>query len=213
MLFFHINGLTNEYDGDAVFLRSGRPTSVPAMTELEEVSFDEFGTLEAFVTSGGTSTVPYSLEGQLDAYENKTLRFPGHFAQFKAFKDLGLFREETVSVGNLEINPREFYHHLLAPQLDVGPSEDVCVMRVVGTGIKDGRSITVTVDLIDRFDRTTGFAAMERLTGWHAAIVADFIARGSVRPGVVKLEEAIPAVQFMDAVRRRGFHVSEERWA
>lgn len=209
---FHINGLTNEYDGQALTLRGGVPTPVDALTEPEMVTFDGLGEFEAFVTSGGTSTVPYSLEGVLEVYENKTLRYPGHYRQFKAFKDLGLFREEAITLpSGATVAPRELYHALLAPQLGAAQIEDICVMRAEGRGEKDGRALSFVVDLIDRYDAATGFTAMERLTGWHAAIMAQFIGRGEVAPGVHPLEKAVPAGRFMDEVRKRGITFSE-RW-
>jgi lysine 6-dehydrogenase len=59
LLTFHIAGLTNEYAEPAIFLRSGKITQVEPMTELETVEFpDSVGTLEAFVTGGGTGTMP-----------------------------------------------------------------------------------------------------------------------------------------------------------
>ena len=51
---FHINGLTNEYYNQAVFLRDGKITRVEPFTEMEIVKFAGVGELEAFVTSGGT---------------------------------------------------------------------------------------------------------------------------------------------------------------
>ena len=79
-------------------------------------------------------------------------------------------------------------------------------MRVVGKGIKDGKPTTVTVDLIDKYDEETGFTAMERLTGWHCAIMMGFQARGVVPAGGVPMEIAVPAAAFMEAIRERGIH-------
>ncbi len=208
---FHINGLTNEYDGHALFLRGGVVTLVDTLTEPETLEFEGIGRLEAFVTSGGTSTVPYTYEGVLQVYENKTLRYPGHYLQFKAFKDLGFFREEPLEVApGLSVSPRQVYHALLGPTLEAERVIDICLMRARGTGEKDGKDISLVVDLIDRYDETTGFTAMERLTGWHAAIMAQFIARREIPPGVWPLEKAMPAKRFLAEVRRRGFHISEK---
>ncbi|NPV68644.1 MAG: hypothetical protein HPY64_16020 [Anaerolineae bacterium] len=210
---FHINGLTNEYSGQAVFLRDGKITLVDTFTELEMLEFDGLGQLEAFVASGGTSTVPYTYEGRLQVYENKICRYPGHYAQFKAFKDLGLFSEEPIEVGpdRMRVIPREFYHTLLAPQIEVEQVIDICVMRARGTGALDGRDISLVVDLVDGYDPATGFNGMERLTGWHAAIMAEFIARGEVQPGVWPMEKAVTSTRFMEKIRERGFRVTE-RW-
>ncbi|MBL8161800.1 MAG: hypothetical protein JNJ61_07420 [Anaerolineae bacterium] len=209
---FHINGLTNEYNGQALVLRGGKVMPVDALTEMEIVAFDGIGSFEAFVTSGGTSTVPYTYEGILQVYENKTMRYPGHYVQFKAFKDLGLFNEEPITVlPGQTVNPRQLYHALLGPKLETGRVIDICLMRAKGTGAKDGSDLSIVIDLIDRYDEATGFTAMERLTGWHAAIMAQFIARREVAPGVWPLEKAIPATRFVDEVRRRGFQITE-RW-
>jgi len=210
---FHINGLTNEYYGKAVFLRNGKITEVETFTEMEIVEFEGVGKLEAFVSSGGTSTVPYNYEGKFEIYENKICRYPGHFAQFKAFKDLGLFEEDPVEIipGTVRISPREFYHALLGPQLEVERVIDVCVMRAQSIGARDGQDLTFEVDIIDGYDEATGFTGMERLTGWHAAIMMELIARGEVPPGVWAMEKAVTSTRFMEKIRERGFKVTE-RW-
>jgi lysine 6-dehydrogenase len=201
---FHVNGLTNEYDGNAVFLREGEPQAVEALTELETLDFGELGALEAFVTSGGTSTVPYTLRGRVRTYENKTLRYPGHLAAFRAFRELGLFGEAPIQVDGCRVAPRAVYHALLEPMITSPLVEDVCVMRAVGTGRRDDEAVELVLDLVDRYDPATGFSAMERLTGWHAAIMAGFVADGTIPPGVHPVERAMPAAPFLDAVRRRG---------
>ncbi|MFQ5595301.1 MAG: saccharopine dehydrogenase family protein [Anaerolineae bacterium] len=209
-LTFNIEGLTNEYDGEAMFLRDGQSTRVPCFTELEEIDVPPLGRLEAFVTAGGASTAVRTYAGQLQVYQNKTLRYPGHYAQFKAFRDLGLFAQDSVSVDGYSVTPRHFYHTLLEPHITAPDIRDVCVIRVKAIGMKAGRESVVTVDLIDYYDEETGFTAMERCTGWHAAIVAGMIARGEVRAGVVPLELAVPGPAFVVEARRRGFRITEE---
>ncbi len=46
---------------------------------------------------------------------------------------------------------------------------------------------------------------MERTTGWHAAIMAGFIARGQTPKGGVPVELAVPGPLFAEEFRRRGF--------
>ncbi len=77
-LVFNIEGLTKEYTGKAYVLRGGKITRIEALTELEEIEFPEpVGCCEAFITSGGTSTCPWTFKGQLDRYEYKTVRYSG----------------------------------------------------------------------------------------------------------------------------------------
>jgi lysine 6-dehydrogenase len=207
-LFFDIAGLTNEYDGMALVLRGGRVEEVETLTEGEMLEFDGIGALEAFVTSGGTSTVPYSLAGRLDVYENKTLRYPGHLAAFRAFKDLGLFTKEPVDVGADHVVPRDVYHALLGPRLGGGDGRDICIIRAEAMGVRDGLEMRVRLELVDTYDETTGFSAMERLTGWHAAIMAELIAAGEVSHGVRPVEAAVSPLRFLDEVAARGIRIT-----
>jgi lysine 6-dehydrogenase len=210
-LTFHINGLTNEYDGVATFIRDGKLTQVPTFTELETVEFPPLGTLEAFVISGSMSTTPHTHLGRLERYENKVLRYPGHFATFEAYKRLGLFSEAPVEVDGERVVPRHLYHRLLEPKITAPLIRDVCVMRAVGVGEKDGRPARVTVDLVDRADPSTGFTGMERLTGWHAAIMMALQAQGQVPHGVHRVEQAVRAGAVMTELERRGIPHSV-RW-
>jgi len=200
---FHINGLTNELDGQATFLRDAELTPVDTLTEPEFIDFQPLGRLEADVTSGGLSTSPWTFESKLENYTNKTLRYPGHFEWLRAFKELGLFSEEAIPVNGYKIIPREMFHTLLEPKISASEIRDVCVMRVNGYGSKGGIESTVVIDLIDYYDEETGFTAMERLTGWHCAIMMGFQARRLVPAGGISMEVAVPAGVFMDAVKKR----------
>ncbi len=136
-LSFHINGLTNEYYGNALFLRDGKVTEVPCFSGYEKLEFPEpIGILEAAVTSGGLSTLPFSLQGKINVLENKTLRYPGHWERFKAFSDLGLFEEQPIIVEGTEIIPRKVYHALLEPKISTGDIKDLGIIKIFAEGIK-----------------------------------------------------------------------------
>src|SRR6516165_1192663 len=57
-LVFSVEGLINEYAEPAKILRKGKITSVEPLTEIETFQILGFPELEAFHTSGGTSTLP-----------------------------------------------------------------------------------------------------------------------------------------------------------
>jgi len=207
---FHIGGLTNEYDGCATFLRDGKPTPVPCFSDVEFIDFPPpIGRLEAFVTSGGLSTSPWTLEGRLQRLENKTLRYPGHVAQMVAFRDLGLLDLEPVDVAGQRVVPRDVLHALLGPRISVPEVKDVCVMRVKCIGSTNGRPAEALVELIDRYDEKTGFTAMQRLTGWHASILLIAAVNRLVRPGAVSVETSLPGRTIVTECRRRGFAITE----
>lgn len=203
-LTFNINGLTNEMDGEAIYLRDGRITYVPTLSEPELIEFPPLGLLEADVTSGGTSTAPWTYEGKLQRYEVKTLRYPGHFEWLRAYKTLGLFSEMPLQVDGCSVIPRQVFHMLLEPQITAPVVHDIAIIRAEGKGLKNNRPTRVTIDLIDYYDEQTGFTAMERLTGWHCAIMLGFAVRSQIRPGVVPVERALPGSVFMEEVRQRG---------
>jgi lysine 6-dehydrogenase len=211
LLTFHIAGLTNEYAELAVFLRDWQVTEVEPMTELETVQFPQpIGALEAFVTGGGTDTMPWTFEGQLRTLQNKTLRWPGSFAQLRAFYDLGLWDLEQLRVGDVKVVPRYVFHALFEPKVTFSDDEDMVIVRIKATGKKDGREAEAVVEVIDYFDEETGFTAMERSTGWSAAIVAEMMARGDTPRGAGGVETQVPAGLFVDQLRRRGIGVAEE---
>ncbi len=208
-LTFNVEGLTNEYDGDATFLRDGRITRVPLFSELEEVDFPPLGKLEAAVTPGGLSTAPWSFQGKLKTLQNKTLRYPGHWTQMQAYQDLGLFSLAPVRVDRKQVIPRHVFHALFEPQVTPEVIRDVCVERVRALGMKDRQTAEAVVEIIDYYDEKTGLTSMERLTGWHAAIAAELLARGTIPPGTHPVELGIPAALFVEEARRRGLRITE----
>lgn len=211
LLTFNIEGLTNEYAEPAVFLRDWKITEVEPMTELETVEFREpIGTLEAFVAGGGTDTMPWTFEGKLRTLQNLTLRYPGNLAQLRAFFDLGLWSLEPVQVGDSEVVPRKVFNALFEPKVTFPEDKDVVLIRVKAIGKKDDRDAEALVELMDYCDPETGFTAMERCTGWSAAIVAEMMARGQVPRGAGGVETQVPAKPFMEELLRRGIDVTEK---
>jgi len=205
-LTFNINGFTNEYFGDALFLRDGKVTPVPCLAEIETLDFPApLGQLEAAVTSGGLSTAPWTLEGKLQRLENKTLRYPGHWQQFQAFQELGLFEEKPIPVNGSSIVPRDIFHALLEPKITGDQIRDICVIRTQCNGKTHGKPSSSTLELIETWDEKTGFTAMEKLTGWHAAMVAILSAKGEIPRGGIPVETALTAEALTKEGALRGW--------
>ncbi len=121
---FNIAGLTNEYYGEAVFLRNGKVTMVPTFQREDYEDAVVFpppiGTMEAFVAGGGTSTAPWTFAGKVQTFQNKTLRWKGHFEQWKAVIDMGLLDLEPVMVNGVDIVPRDVFHACIEPKIGPG---------------------------------------------------------------------------------------------
>jgi lysine 6-dehydrogenase len=74
-------------------------------------------------------------------------------------------------------------------------------------GVKDGKAAEAVVELVDTFDPSTGFTAMQRLTGWHASIVAILAAKGKLEHGAIPIELAVPGNVIVDEAKRRGLQI------
>jgi len=205
MLVFNIGGLTNEYFGISTVLRQGQRLDVATFSELESIDLPEpLGKCEAFVTSGGTSTCPWTFAGQVQNYDYKTIRYPGHYEKFKVLLDLGLLSLEPVEVQGQQVVPRELFHAVAGKALDFPGEKDLLILRVTCSGIKDGQPKTLEYTILDYFDEATGFNAMSRMTGFPASIVAIMSARGQNAKGAIPLEKAVPSGIFLEELARRG---------
>ena len=207
-LTFNIDGLTNEYDGTTPWLVDGELVQMDCLdpAEYELVDFEEpFGRLEAF--PGATaSTTPWTLGDRVRTLKGKILRYPGHHARFRAFKDLGLFGEAPVRVNGATVVPRDLYHALLEPRIQAsGRPGDVVLAKIVARGRSEGGASRAVVDL--RVLPDEHFTAMERSTGWHAAIVCHLMASGAIGPGAHPVELAVDPSLIVEACRGRGFSI------
>jgi lysine 6-dehydrogenase len=199
-LAFSVQGLVGEYQDVAIALRAGEVARLETLAELETLVIEPLGELEAFTTSGGASTAPYTLKGRVRDYEYKTLRYPGHCAILRAFRHYGFWDHEAVEVDGVAVKPVELFYRLMDERLRDPDHRDLVVARATG----DGPGGSMTLDLIDRMDPETGFTAMERLTGFSTAIVAQAVASGEVRKGCVPYEQAMTGARFLEELARRG---------
>ena len=207
-LFFNIEGLTNEYDEQAYFLKDGEIVEVPCFDNIENIKFDKIGELEAAVTSGGLSTMPWTFKDTLKVLENKTLRYKGHWEWMKAYRELGLFSRDSINHNGNEITPRHFYHQLLEKKLDHGRVEDVCLMRIKAMGKKDSKNVELNIDAKEYYSKNLDLTAMEKWTGWHISIMAIEIAYNNIAAGAVSVENALKGHTFLEKARDRDYDIT-----
>lgn len=206
-LVFSVEGLINEYIEPARVIRGGKIVEVESMTEVEALDFPPpFGTMEAFQTSGGTSTLPETFLGKVQQLDYKTIRFRGHCEKFKTMIDLGLCSSEPMTVDGVQVRPRRVLGDLLVRNLPAdGP--DVVLVRVEFVG--EGKRLRY--DIIDYADEAAGLSAMMRTTAFPASIVALMMARNeTTAKGSLPQERCIDPELFMKEVRSRKIQVSEE---
>jgi lysine 6-dehydrogenase len=203
-LVFSVEGLINEYAEPARILRNGKLITIEPLTEIEEFKIPGFATLEAFHTSGGTSTMPETFGKNVGECFEKTLRYPGHLQMIRSLYDLGLFSKEKRKIGKVEIAPRALMSNLMVEKFG-GDKPDVSVMRVEAH--RDGRVAAFT--MIDKYDPETKQTSMMRTTAWPASVVLQMMVNGEItKRGAVLQERDVPAQQFLNEMAARGVELS-----
>ena len=207
---FSLEGLLDHYTDPAIIIRDGKQVEVPALSEVETVYFERFGPLEAFHTSGGTSTLSRSFP-DLQTLEYKTVRYPGHAEKFKLLVDLNLTRNDyEVKVNGRKIKPRDVLLEVLKPILHLGDKDDAVVLKVLVSGIKNGKKKTYQYEMITVKDREKNVTAMARATAFTISSVAQMIARGEItKRGVYPPEQIVPGNLYIEEMAKRGVLIKE----
>jgi lysine 6-dehydrogenase len=211
-IVFSVEGLINEYVERARVIREGQLIEVESMTELESLDFPEpYGRMEAFQTSGGTSTLPETFLGKVKELDYKTIRYPGHCERFKLLIDLGLASGDAVEAGGARVSSRKLLGELLNRHLPADEPDLVFIrLEFVGRLADGERAARLRYDIIDRFDPRTGLSAMQRTTAFPASLVAQMMARGeTTRRGAVPQERCIPPDAFVKSLAARGINIHE----
>jgi lysine 6-dehydrogenase len=206
-LVFSVEGLINEYIEVARVIRDGKITEIDSMTELESLSFEGFPPLEAFQTSGGTSTLPDTFLGKIKELDYKTIRYAGHCEKFKTMIDLGLCSSEEIVADFVKVKPRKVFGELLQKHLPAdGP--DYVLVRLDFVGKTDGETKQLRYDIVDKQDEQTGLSAMMRTTAFPASIIAQMMALGDVlERGATPQEKAIDPDKFVAELEKRNIKV------
>lgn len=202
-LVFSVEGLINEYCEPARILRKGKLITIDPLSEVEEFNIEGWPELEAFHTSGGTSTMPETFGKNVGECFEKTIRYKGHCAQIRTLYDLGLFSSEKRKIGKAEITPRQMTTSLFLEKF-VGDGPEATILRVEAH--RNGEVASFT--LIDKTDPKTKLTSMMRTTAWPASIVLQMMASGEItKRGDVLQERDVPAEQFLSEMARRGLPI------
>jgi lysine 6-dehydrogenase len=210
-IVYSLEGALDYYTTPSWILRGGRPVQVEALSELEPVEFPSpVGTLEAFHTGGGISTLPFAYEGKVDVMEYKTLRYPGHAAIMRPIRELGLLDMKPVEVKGQTVVPRDVFIASVSPRLHKPQGRDLVALQVQVSGLENGKRRQVGFRLIDYFDPEHGISAMMRTTGYSLSVTGQMQADGRVTlKGVHTPDEAIPFRAYVDELGKRGIRIEE----
>jgi lysine 6-dehydrogenase len=207
-IVYSLEGVLDYYTTLSWVLRGGKRTRVKALSEREPVQFPTpLGTLEAFHTAGGLSTMAFRYEGRIPTMEYKTLRYPGHAALMESIRELGLLDLDPVEVKGHKVVPRDAFIATVGPKLRKPQGKDLVALRVTVQGTKGGNPKSLGWELLDYFDSERGISAMERTTGYSLAITGAMQARKKVAAGVLTPDEAMPAEQYIAELGKRGINI------
>jgi lysine 6-dehydrogenase len=203
-------GLINEYVEDAIILDHGKILKKKPMTEIETINFPKpFGELEAFLTSGGCSTLPYTFRRKIGYLDYKTIRYKGHCEKFKIFLDLGFTSEEKIKIGKQFFVPRDIFSTILMRNLPFN-QKDVVLLKVFAEGKKSGKKLKLEYSLIDYYDEKNKITSMMRSTGYPVSIIAQMIQQGIFKEhGVFCSEKIIPCNLFFDELKKRDISIKK----
>lgn len=207
-IVYSLEGALDYYTTPSWVLRDAKPTQVEALSELEDVKFPEpVGTLEAFHTGGGISTMPFAWEGKIDIMEYKTLRYPGHVAVMKPIRELGLISNDPIEVKGKRVVPRDVFIAAVQPRLFKPEGRDLVALRVEVSGTRGGKAHTTTFQLLDYYDEKVGVSAMMRTTGYSLSITGQMQVAGKTAKGVLTPDEAMPFDAYVSELARRGVKI------
>ena len=164
------------YTRRAKIVVNGKVMTVPALSDIEEINFDEVGTLEAFNTDGLRSLLHTM---KIPNMKEKTLRYPGHTKLMEQLRNMGLFSEEEIIVRGQKVKPAEFTGSLFFPQWKYEPGEEeFTVMRIIIEGTENGKPKRFQYDMFDRYHQPTKTSSMERSTGYTCTAVVNMVLDG-----------------------------------
>lgn len=207
-LIFAVEGLINEYIEPCVAIRNGEIVTEDPLIGFEEITFPEpFGKLEAFNTSGGTSTLPQTYLGRVNNLDYKTIRYPGHGHKMWMMMKLGLMDSNELDLDGKKIAPRRVLEKLLEKNLP--PSgKDVTLVRTIVEGWKGTEARNVEYEIIDYHNDETGLTSMMQMTSFPASVTAMMMADGRITDrGVLTPERCIPPDLFIEELRSRGIDI------
>jgi lysine 6-dehydrogenase len=205
---YSMEGVLDYYTTPVLVLEGGEVVEKDALSEVETVDFPApVGTLEAFLTAGGISRMPYRYRGEIETMTYKTLRFSGHAYLMRSMRDLGLFDTEPIDVDGQPVSPRDVFIAAATPHLVRPQGRDFVAMRVVVEGTRAGSPRTVTYEMLDLYDAELGVTAMMRTTGYSLAAIVRLQVAGEIRPGVHAPWESVPAEMYVRMLGERGVRI------
>jgi lysine 6-dehydrogenase len=187
---FNIDGIEAICFDDAPILRNGKIVYVKPLTERQTFKIPELtkyspgkdGMVEAFLTAGASVAHHKFNRMGVKNFCEKTVRWPG-FCDYVSKLKRSQFREVVDPLISIPVDQE---------------NPDILWMRVEVEGKKTGLNLSAVTEFLDFYDPKTNLTAMERSTGFPAALAAMYLADKRVPSGVNTPEKAFTSEQVND---------------
>ena len=193
---FRLESVLGLYTKPAIAVENGQLIELSPLSGLETMTFPEpVGNCEAVITDAHSTA--YVLKDKVKNLYEKTVRYPGHWGKMNVLGELGFLDSDPITVSGITIRPRAFAEQILTPKMLGASHEDVTVLRVEVSGLKDGISTKLTWEMVDLYDHERKITSMAKTTAIPAAIMAKWIAcKKVIETGVVPIESLIVQERF-----------------
>lgn len=204
------------YVREARLIKNGKLSVVPGHEifkeeNIHEITFPGIGALEAYPNGDSERYVKiFGLGDELKEMGRFALRWTGHSQFWRTMVALGLLDDTPIKINQADISPRTFLSKCISPKLQFKENErDMALLRVEAWGIKEGKKVKITYDMIDYRDLETGLFAMNRTVGFTSSIGALMILKGNItQTGVLSPVRHVPPHEFIDEVKARGIQIN-----
>jgi saccharopine dehydrogenase-like NADP-dependent oxidoreductase len=202
--------IIEDYTNPALMIENGVTKEVDALSRDESIEFDEpFGTMEAFCTQGGLSTLTDALSGRVQMLDHKTIRWPGHAHQMRFVIGLGFGTNRKIDV-RTHLTYRDVLVRRMRDRLG-GSHADAVLMRVLIRGQKDGAAKTLVFEMVEKYSEASDFTAIMRCTSVPTVEIVRLIAQNQMPGGGASVpEHVVPRAPYYEALVDQGLNISKQ---
>ena len=187
---FRLESVLGLYTKPAIAVENGKLVKYPPLSGLEKILSLILGVCETVITDAHSTA--FMLKDKVKNLYEKTVRYPGHWEKMRVLSELGFLDADPTNSRWNHDYARAFAEKVLTPKMIGDSNEDITVVRVEVSGVKDGKSTKYTWEMIDGYDHERNITSMAKTTALPAALMANWIAMGKItETGVVPIESLI----------------------
>jgi len=211
---FPVLEVIEEYAKSGRSVENGQVIVRPMLSETVTIDLDKVGNM-ACLNSDGLRTLIRTMD--IPNMFEKTLRYPEHVDLMRMLMDTGFLNTTPIQVKGDSVRPIDVIASLLSPLWKYESGEaDITVMRLIITGVENGKSATYTYDMYDEYDPVTDALSMARTAGYTCTAVTRLVLDGTYTQEGISPPEFVGRVDgCWQSVQRylgdRGIHCKMQR--